>query len=267
MEQLPESVIKTVIQQRTLRLMTYNMQVGIRTQSYRDYLRHSWRHLLPPTIGSDHLLPIADMLRDQDLVAIQEADAGSLRTRSINLLKYLADRAEFPYWHLHGHRNLAPLARHGMGLLSRYAVRDCETHALPGRIKGRAAVIYRLGEGASPLTLIVTHLALSRSDRSRQLSHIRDLVQDDSRLVLMGDLNCEPQELQQHPFYREREFQTPEDILHSHPSWRPRRQIDHILATPNLEVTATGVTAFPWSDHLPVTMEITLPTDLELKPA
>lgn len=248
-----------------LRLMTYNIQVGIRTHRHWHYYRQAWRHVLPPSTRTRHLAPIARMLRGQDLVAVQEADAGSMRTRGVNLLNYLAERADYPYWHLHGHRSLAPLARHGMGLLSRYAFFECETHALPGRIPGRGAVIYRLGRADNPLTVVVTHLALGRSDRDRQLSHIRELVHHDEHVILMGDLNCDQEELHQHPLFRERGFQAPGDILHSYPSWKPDRQIDHILVSPDIRIVSSGATAFKWSDHLPVTMEVELPKGIQLE--
>lgn len=247
-----------------LRLMTYNIQVGIRTRQHWHYYRQAWRHVLPPVTHTRHLEPIARMLRGQDLIAVQEADAGSMRTRGINLLHFMAEKADYPHWHLHSHRNLAPVARHGMGLLSRYPIFEHEPHTLPGRIPGRAAVVYRLGNAVNPLTVVVTHLALGRADRDRQLRHIRDLLHNDEHVILMGDLNCDHEELHQHPLFRERGFLAPGDILHSYPSWRPDRQLDHILVTPDIDIVSSGTTAFKWSDHLPVTMEVELPAGMLL---
>lgn len=244
-----------------LRLMTYNMQVGIRTRHVGDYLTQSWRHLLPPVTRTRHLEPMARMLQGQDLVAIQEGDAGSFRTRSVNLLHFLAERADYPYWHLHRHRNFAPVARHAMGLLSRFQPTDVEAHPLPGRVSGRAAVIYRL---APSLAVVVTHLALGRADRHRQLHHIGGLVGGDEHVILMGDLNCEPEELHAHPLLRERGFQSPEVALHSFPSWRPSRQLDHVLVTPGFCILTAEATPFGWSDHLPVSVEVALPRGIAL---
>lgn len=245
----------------TLRLMTYNMQVGIRTRHFADYLAQSWRHLLPPFSRTRYLEPMAQMLKGQDLVAIQEGDAGSFRTRSVNLLHYLAERAEYPYWHLHRHRNLGPLARHAMGMLSRFPPGQVEAHRLPGRLPGRAVVIYRLSDS---LVVAMTHLSLGRSDRHRQLSHIGELLAADEHVILMGDLNCEADELHAHPLLRARGFRGPETILHSFPSWRPRRQLDHVLVTPGFEILSAEVTPFGWSDHLPVSVEIALPGGVKL---
>lgn len=249
---------------RHLRLLTYNMQVGIRTRQPRDYLTQSWRHMLPARTRTRHLEPMAQMLRDHDLVAIQESDAGSWRTRSLNLMDYLAAQAEYPFWHSHSHRRVGPFARHAMGVLSRLELRAIQAHALPGRVPGRAAVVYRIETSRGGLAVVVTHLALGRVDRARQLSHIAGLVAGDEHVILMGDLNCDYDELAAHPVLRERGFQGPQAVLHSYPSWQPRRQLDHVLVTPGFRILDAQATPFGWSDHLPVRVDVALPSGLIL---
>lgn len=261
------AVITTCDTPRRLSLVSYNIQVGIRTQSRAQNFRQSWRHFMPGSAGNIHLMPIARILRGHDLVAIQEADSGSFRTRSVNLLRFLADRADYPHWHIHGHRSLWPWANHGMGILSRYSLNAASTHALPGRIPGRAAVIYRLGSTPQNITIVITHLALGKQDRYRQLQRIQELVGDAKHVVLMGDLNCETQELKQHPWFRKAGFQPPAEDLPSYPSWQPQRQIDHILTTPGLPILSARVIPFCWSDHLPIHIEIALPPDISLHSA
>lgn len=242
-----------------LRLMSYNMQVGIRTRSPGEYLQQAWRHVLPAPHPTRHLDPIVDMLRGYDIVALQEADAGSWRTRAVNLVHHLAERAGYPHWYLQVNRNLAPVARHAMGVLSRFEISDGEHHPLPGHLPGRSAAVFRFGNRGEHLTVVATHLALSRKIRSDQLSHIQDLVADDEHVVLMGDLNCEPAELSRHPLLRERGMRLPEAWGHSYPSWNPVRSLDYILVSPELKVTQADVIGFRHSDHLPVAVEIELP--------
>jgi endonuclease/exonuclease/phosphatase family metal-dependent hydrolase len=52
--------------------------------------------------------------------------------------------------------------------------------------------------------------------------------------------------------------------LNTFPSWRPNRNIDHILVTPTLQVHNVRVLDCPVSDHLPVCMELGLPEGVEL---
>lgn len=248
---------------RRLKLLSYNMQIGIRTRHAGDMLRQSWRHVLPSAHPSQRLEPMARILRGYDIVALQEADAGSLRTRAVNLVHFLAERADYPHWYIQINRNLAPIARHAMGVLSRFPVHHGEHHLLPGHLPGRGAAIFRFGTQGQHLTVVATHLALGRKTRSRQLSHIDELTHDDDHLVLMGDLNCEPGELRQHPLLRQRGLRIPEQLQHSYPSWSPNKLIDHILLSPELHINSAGTVDFPWSDHLPVAVEIELPGHID----
>ena len=67
-----------------LRLLSFNIQVGNSTEKYRHYLTRGWQHLLPHKGRTGNLQKIGDLLSDFDLVALQEADGGSLRSGYIN---------------------------------------------------------------------------------------------------------------------------------------------------------------------------------------
>ena len=60
------------------------------------------------------------------------------------------------------------------------------------------------------------------------------------------------------------EMREPHHGVDSFPSWRPQRNIDHILVTPTLTVDHVKALDFPLSDHLPVEMQITLPDEVRL---
>src|SRR5688572_32478867 len=92
-----------------LRLLSFNIQVGISTERYRHYLTRSWQHLLPHTGRSGNLQKIGDLLGDFDLVALQEADGGSLRSGYVNQVEHLAHLGAFPYWYQQLNRNLGRL--------------------------------------------------------------------------------------------------------------------------------------------------------------
>src|SRR5690606_41071041 len=55
-----------------LRLLSFNIQVGITTQRYHHYLTRSWQHLLPHAGRGVNLRRIGELLADYDLVALQE---------------------------------------------------------------------------------------------------------------------------------------------------------------------------------------------------
>lgn len=239
----------------TLRVLTLNIQVGLQTAHYGHYLTGAWRHLLPSRGVRDNLDRIAELASAYDVVALQEADAGSLRTGQLNQVEYLARRAQMPYWHAAVNRNFGPFAQHCLGFLSRRPLHQLHHHALPGRVPGRGALCATLElSGGRSLQLIVTHLSLARVSRARQLDHIAGLIDAQRPALLLGDLNCEVRELLAHRRLRSAGL-TPISGTPTFPSWRPRRRLDHLLHTSQLRVLDSQVLPAPLSDHLAVAAE------------
>jgi endonuclease/exonuclease/phosphatase family metal-dependent hydrolase len=243
---------------QVLRVLSLNIQIGLETSSYRHYLTNAWKHVLPSRGMRANLDRIAELVGQYDVVALQEADAGSLRTGQLNQVAYLAERAGFAHWHSAVNRELAPFARHCLGALSRLPMEVIRHHRLPGRIAGRGALELELRPlHNAPLRLIVAHLSLGRDCRTRQFSYLAELAADHPRTLVLGDFNCGPQELQGHAGLRDAQLRS----LHmapTFPSWNPTRSIDHVLATPGIEVRRAHVLAERLSDHLPVVTEIAL---------
>ena len=249
---------------RRLRLLTYNIQTGIATSRYHHYLTHSWRHVLPCPARRSNLDQIANLVRHYDIVGLQEADAGSLRSGYINLTEYLAARAGFPHWYDQTNRNFGMFAQHSMGVLSRIRASEVREHRLPGTIPGRGALVMRYGHGRESLVLMIVHLALGKRARMRQLGFIGEIASDHRHVILMGDLNCRSDSPELGQLIDRVGLCEPTHDLHTFPSWRPIRNIDHILVSPSLKVEDVNVLNYPLSDHLPISMEISLPADLEL---
>ena len=242
---------------RRLRLLSFNIQVGNSTQSYRHYLTRSWQHVLPHKGRTSNLDKIGDLLSDFDLVALQEADGGSHRSGYVNQVKYLAQQGEFPYWYQQLNRNLGRLAQHSNGVLSRLRPSAIEDHPLPGPA-GRGAILVRFGEGADALAVVIMHLALGTKTRTLQLAYIRELVSGYQHQVLMGDMNTHAADLLQTSPLRDLGLLAPQ-LQATFPSWRPQRCLDHILLSPSLTLERVQVLDQPISDHLPVAVEIRLP--------
>ncbi|QXH46623.1 endonuclease/exonuclease/phosphatase family protein [Pseudomonas xanthosomatis] len=243
-----------------LRLLSFNIQVGISTERYRHYLTRSWQHLLPHTGRAGNLQKIGELLGDFDLVALQEADGGSLRSGYVNQVEHLAQLGSFPYWYQQLNRNLGRFAQHSNGVLSRLKPQHLEDHPLPGPA-GRGAILVRFGEGEDALIVVVMHLALGAKTRSRQLAYIRELIGGYRHQVLMGDMNTHATDLIEHSPLRDLGLIAPQ-VEATFPSWRPQRCLDHILLSPSLTLERVEVLAQPISDHLPVAVEIRLPDAL-----
>ncbi|HKK14348.1 MAG TPA: endonuclease/exonuclease/phosphatase family protein [Gammaproteobacteria bacterium] len=262
--QVPKESVPEKEGRHRLRLLSYNIQTGVTTRHYRHYVTQSWKHVLPHPERFDNLNRIADLIHGYDLVGLQEVDAGSLRSGFVNLTEYLAQRADYPYWYDQTNRRVGGIARHAIGMLSRYRPTEITEHKLPGRIPGRGALLIRFGTRDDSLVLLILHLALSKGARMRQLGYVGDLVNRYRNVILMGDLNCRSDSPEMNYLIGNTLMREPIHGLHTFPSWRPARNIDHILVTPTLQVMSAVVLDCTVSDHLPVAMEIAVPGSVQL---
>jgi len=245
---------------RQLRLASFNIQTGLSTSSYHEYLTGGWRHLLPSDRRLPNLQRIAQLLGGYDIVGLQEVDGGSLRSHHIVQTQYLAQHASFPYWHNQVNRRIGRLALHSNGMLSRFKPAAIHEYSLPG-LPGRGAMLACFGSGDDVFHLCVLHLALSRRARLRQLGFVAELIARRQRMVVMGDFNCEPDSRELQMLVRSTDLQDPVCELKTFPSWRPRKMLDHILVGPEWEVEQVKVLDCRYSDHLPVAM-VLRPTGL-----
>lgn len=254
----------TSAQPGPFRVLSYNIQVGIRTSAFRDYVTGGWKHILPHGERLRTLAAIADQVRGYDLVAIQEADAGSLRTGFISQTEYLARRAGYPWWTERTNRRLGRLAQHSIGALSRVGPRFVQPLALPGRVPGRGALLLRFGDGANSLSVVIVHLALGRQTRGRQLDFIAELIEDAPHAIVMGDFNAQHGAPEMKRFFARSHLVEPAERINTWPAWKPLQNFDHILTTTDLRIERTRVLDEGPSDHLPIVVEIRLPTDCAL---
>lgn len=234
------------------------------TSRPHHYVTHSWKHILPHADIHTNLDRIAHVLADYDIVALQEADAGSMRSAYTNHTEYLAHKARFQYWHYQVNRNMGRIAQHSNGVLSRFHPQGFEEHKLPGMIPGRGLLIANYGSSQEMLGVFVLHLALSRRARMRQLGMAAELVSEYKHAIFMGDMNCEADSAEMSMLLKKTSLQLPEEQDCTFPSWRPRKRIDHILVTPELKIHNAHVLEHHGSDHLPVAMTVEIPESLKL---
>jgi len=169
-----------------LRVLSFNIQTGINTERYSQYLTKAWKHVLPHPRRFRNLDRIAGLLREYDLVGLQEVDAGSLRSGFVNLTEYLAGRAGFPYWYDQTNRKLGSVAKHAIGVLSRQQCSEIIEHRLPGPIPGRGALSMRFGNQEASLLVMIIHLALGKRARLQQLDYIAEQVNQEKHVLVMG---------------------------------------------------------------------------------
>ena len=244
---------------RRLRLLSANIQAGSSTRGYHDYVARSWSHVLPAGNKRGALDAIAELAGRHDIVGLQEADPGSLRSGFTNQTHYLAERAGFAYWSHQPNRRMGGVASSANGLLSKFEPREVVNHALPGRVRGRGVLLATFGNGDTALTVAVAHLSLGAQSRRSQIDFIAELLGAHPHAVLMGDFNCDLGRPEMQALYRRTQLQPPSASVLTFPSWKPQRAIDHMLVTPALQVNAMQAVPAAQSDHLALSVELDVP--------
>lgn len=241
-----------------LRVLTYNIQVAIGSRRFRHYVSHGWKYVMPHGQTRPNLERIAGVIGDYDVVGLQEADGGSLRTGFVDQARYLADRMAFDECRSLITRDFGRFAQHTNSLLARLPLSRVTEHRLPGAMDGRGALAARLELDGRPLTVVVTHLALRHRTRMHQVAKLAEIINGAGPCLLLGDFNCKPHSPELALLRSEADLRLP--VAHAHgtlPSWRPRAAVDHILATPELTVDGySPLVDQVFSDHLPVGAEI-----------
>ena len=248
----------TATDTRRLRLLSANIQAGSSTRRYSDYVTRSWSHAI--SAGKRVSLDsIAKMAGEHDIVGLQEADPGSLRSGFTNQTHYLAEQGRFDYWSHQPNRNIGRVASSANGLLSRLEPVEVSDHALPGRIGGRGVLLARFGDGDEGLVVAVAHLSLGATSRRAQLAFIAELLTDHPHAVLMGDFNCVPDRPEMELLYKRTRLQPPTSCVPTFPSSRPQKAIDHILVTGALAQENMLALPAAASDHLALSIQLDIP--------
>lgn len=248
-----------------LRLLSYNIQSGLSTSKYSQYVTRSWKHIVPVPSRMANLDRIARLLSAYDVVGLQEVDAGSLRSGFVNQVKYLADNAGFSYVFDQSNRKIGMISQHGNALLSRIQPAAITEYKLPGLIPGRGVLEVRFGAGANALHVLILHMALGRRGRLRQFEFLAELVREYGHVIVMGDLNCDSGSPEMQALLAAARLRDPSPGLFTFPSWQPDRQLDHILVSPSITVEQVAVLdEHTYSDHLPIAMQVRLPKTLNI---
>jgi endonuclease/exonuclease/phosphatase family metal-dependent hydrolase len=192
-------------------------------------------------------------------------DDGSIRSNFINLTEYLAERGSFPYWYHQINRNLGRFAKHSNGILSQFDPAEIRDLRLPGLIPGRQAIMARYASGAESLAVFIVHLALSRRARLQQLDYLADMINEHPHAIIMGDMNCRHDSKEMQLLFNKTRLHEPLEQVFTFPSWRPQFNIDHILVTSELKVRQIQQLDNIGSDHLPIMLEVELPSGMTLE--
>lgn len=242
---------------KRLRLISMNLQVGIANKSMTHYLGNLWQHILPSVRRHDTLYQAGQLMREYDLIALQEVDGGSFRTNFHDQVRTLCHHAELKYWHTQTNRDMGFWAQHSNAVISRVPVQQVTEHKLPGLLPGRGAIELDISWQGQTISIFIAHLSLGRRSQIRQLEYLADKIAQQQHSIVMGDLNVGMDWLQKHSPLAKAGMSS-QKSLHTYPSWKPKKDLDHILVSEGLNIHNYQVLNHQLSDHLPISLEVSL---------
>ncbi len=254
----------------TLRVMTYNIRVGVGGEVTR----------LPATEGLEKVARVIEKYKP-DLLLIQEIEKGAERTQGLDEVNWLRERLGF------SNAAFAPAIvegswNYGVAIFGRFPGRtssqtsllykpdyreshpEYPAHMSEQRVLNRATACI----GDTTFSVYCTHLGLTPDQRERQvLDIVRHLAEERHPLMLGGDFNAEPGSNELRPLtqkYRDvlEVLSVPMERRRSFPAGAtPRRAIDTIFVSPGIEVLRAFVIRDESlaSDHNPVFAELRVP--------
>ena len=238
-----------------MHLLTWNIQAGIGTRRYRDYLLHAHRQLVHTSAKAQVLRDIAREITSYDVVCLQEIDLGGRRAGYRSQIEALAGHSGHAHVAVQQNRIVPGISRHGNAILSRWPLTLVADIKLPGRVGGRGCLIVDVA-GPFPLRVACLHLSLGAADQQAQLAAVASALRDGPGWVAMGDFNCGAASAVLQGFCQSTGSKPAPTVHATYPSWRPRRDFDHIVSGGGLSLTQVRVEPPILSDHLAVSARI-----------
>jgi endonuclease/exonuclease/phosphatase family metal-dependent hydrolase len=237
-----------------MRFLLYNIRYGAGI---------GWKVHFPVPFGgylkntNNNFRQITDFIKsvNPDITGLIEVDSGSFRTDRSNQARLIAD--EIQHHHVFenkysGHsmvRKLPLFNKQGNAFLTNQNIRSLRFHYFNHGFK-RLVIQAELEE----FTTFIVHLSLKYRHRQDQLRDLNNLVRAANKPVIVaGDFNV---------FRGERElaqFMGATGLLNanaagtpSHPSHAPKRQLDFILHSPEIQAHRFEAPQVAFSDHIPL---------------
>ena len=240
-----------------LKLLTWNIQAGIGTARFSDYLTRAHRQVFHTQAKASTLETIAETVREADIVCLQEVDLGGRRAGYRCQANAIAEKSDHDHLALQENRVIRGVSRHGNAILSRYPLSNVRDLKLPGRVPGRGCLIATV-EAETRFDVACVHLSLGRRDQALQLDFLSRHLPRNGRWVVMGDFNCSLQSSPVETFLEQMQAHSDRQPDPTYPSWRPQRDFDHILTGRALALGQYQPGTEICSDHLYVSAEMEL---------
>lgn len=212
------------------------------------------------------LRQITDFIKQQnpDVVGLIEVDTGSIRSGMVNQADIIArslghySTYECKYG-VSSFNQMVPIVRkQSNAFLAAPSVRGERFHYFDTGIK-RLIIELELDEVA----IFLVHLSLKFRHRQYQLRHLHELVSRATKPVIVaGDFNTYWGEHEIYLFMRASGLRSANrEQLPSYPSRNPRKELDFILHSQQIDIERFSIPDVRLSDHLPLLCDFTVRQD------
>jgi endonuclease/exonuclease/phosphatase family metal-dependent hydrolase len=234
-----------------MRFLLYNIRYGTAGKRPRTPLSGYLRRT------TDHTAAITGFIKsvDADIVGLIEVDGGTYRYNRHSQAWHIADALghyhsyQRKYGQAFSTRWTPMFNKQGNAFIVRDRIHNERFHYFNRGMK-RLVIELDLGK----LDVFLVHLALSFRTRHAQLQELAELTRDRRRpRIVAGDFNLLRGHKELAWFLKATGLRnaggTPRP---TYPSWRPRKQLDYILHTPDIAIQDFHIPPVEYSDHLPL---------------
>jgi endonuclease/exonuclease/phosphatase family metal-dependent hydrolase len=230
----------------TLRVMTYNIHVGVGMDKKMDLQR------IGDVVNREH----------PDLVGLQEVDRGVERTQRVDEIAELAARTKMQYAFAH---NLDYQGgQYGVAILSRFPIlkTDHRKYQNKREAERRGMIRIEVNTGGRLISFATTHLDYQYEDgRVFETQQLLDFLKDQTGpLIVVGDFNEEPNgeacKLMSGTFTDSWLSSKAKGAGLSYPADNPAKRIDYIFYRFGLRAKRAWTVDTQASDHVPVVADL-----------
>ena len=231
--------------------------------------------IFPPRVGlcevQSNLQRVVACIREHepDFVTLQEVDQSSALSGSFNQFDWLDERLKYPYKYFAPSCSVKFLDNSffvsGNAIFSKYPLENCADYkfdfSFPTDRMGFVVADTKLPEGkiVTIASIHLVHLDWMRFNaRAHQLKLVERVVAARGKsMVLAGDFNCDliGEEASLRSFVRKldlRAYESESKNFPTYPSWQPKKRIDWVLTSSDMNFTSYENLQNRMSDHLAI---------------
>ncbi len=245
----------------TVKFLLYNIRYGTGSGVGYHVPFPFTGYFLPSNRNTERI--VAFIKREKpDIIGLIEVDEGSYRSGKVNQAQWVAQ--ELGYAHVYaskyGKDSLASrmpvLKRQGNAFITNQAIIARQFHFFKTGIK---KLVIELE--FDTFVIFLVHLSLKFRHRQHQLLDLLHLFKSvEKPVIVAGDFNAFWGDYELELFMEATSLQNANrNGLPTFPSITPRRQLDFILHSPEIQVRSFSVCPIKYSDHMPVVCSFEVP--------